>query len=117
MNKNIINIGILLSSSVLSELSSLTAPMIELYTDNLVHKVKMVNSRPFLTQISKAKIGKRQVEISPALISSSIVLKSETCIKLDEAQILVSVVEKIKNSKPLSEEFSKIINDNFWDLI
>lgn len=117
MNKNIITIGVLLSASALCELSSLTAPAIELYTDNLIHKTKTVNPSPLITHISQAQIGKRHVEVSSTLISSNVSVNSGAYTKLDEVQILASVAEKIRNSKPLSEEFSKIIDDNFWDLI
>lgn len=115
MNKNIITIGVLLSASVMTELS---APSFELYADNFAQKSRVTNSRPSLTQISQAKVGKSYVDMTQSLFSfHSLCVKSTTTVQLDEIEILKSVANKIKNSKPLPEEFSKIIDDNFWDLI
>lgn len=118
MNKNIITLGVMVGASVMTNMSSLTSPYVELYSDNLVQKSRSINVRPLLTQISKAKMGKNYLDVSTYLLqSSNISFRSAVIYQLDDAAILASVAQRIKNSKPLSDEFSKIIDDNFWDLI
>lgn len=118
MNKNIITLGVFMSASVMADVSYLTAPSLELYSDNLVQKSRAISSRPYLTQITQAKIGKNYSDISAALVSShNIKIRSAVYNQLDEVEILTAVAQRIMRSNPLPEEFSKIIDDNFWDLI
>lgn len=117
MNKNIITLGFFATVSALADMSSITAPAIEFYTDSLVPKSTNINFRSNLTQVSLTKIGKSTLDISGQLTPSFINTNASININLNDADILASVAQRIKNSKPLDEEFSKIIDDNFWDLI
>lgn len=38
-------------------------------------------------------------------------------IEYTDEEILELVINRIKNSKPMPEEFSKIIDEDFWDLV
>lgn len=118
MNKNIITLGLLASTSVMTNSSLLTTPNFELYSDNLVQKSRMANFRPQYTQISQAKIGNNFPDVSSKIFPyGGINICSAVNIEMDDNSILSSIVQRIKRSKPLPEEFSKIIDNNFWDLI
>ncbi len=115
MNKNIINVSLLLSTSVLTpDMLSLTGPY-ERYSDHLIQYGKeMSQLEDTLTEISlvqeKSKIW---VGISPSEMGSDSMIETI----LSDSDIIDSVVKRIQASKPLPPEFSKIIDDNFWDLI
>lgn len=115
MNKNVINISLLLSTSVLTpEVLSLDSPY-ELYSHNSTQcSRENMQIDEMITEVSlvqeKSKIW---VGISPSTMDGKTLIKAV----LSERDILESVVRKIQESKPLPLEFSKIIDDNFWDLI
>lgn len=119
MNKNIIKIGLLLSTSVMTEMALLTVPTIETYSDNLVQKIKACKGHASLTQLSQTQNSKHYTDASAAVLSqaSGISVRTTLSVQLDDVAILSSVVERIQKSKSLPDEFANIIDDNFWDLI
>lgn len=119
MNRNIIKIGLLLGTSVLANTADLKVPGIDLYADNLVPKARGNNGKMPLSQFSLIQNRKYYIDASSTVFSqtSNVSVRSTLHTKLDDAEILTSVVQRIQESKPLPEEFSKMIDDNFWDLI
>ncbi len=115
MNKNVINISLLLSTSVLTpEVLSLNSPY-ELYSHNSTQCPREnMQIDEIITEVSlvqeKSKVW---VGISPSIMDGQNLVKTFP----SDRDILESVVRKIQASKPLPLEFSKIIDDNFWDLI
>lgn len=114
MNKNIINVSLLLSASVLpSDMLSLTGQY-DSYSDATIQYPKTMSPIDDITQISLIE-EKKSVWFGLSVSGMSRDLKIEEA--LSDMAILESVVQKIKGSKPLEPEFAKIIEDNFWDLI
>lgn len=114
MNKNVINLSLLLSTSVLpSDILSLTGQY-DCYSDVSIQYPKTMNPIDDITQISLIE-EKRSVWSGLSASEMGRYMKIEDA--LSDMAILESVVQKIKGSKPLEPEFAKIIEDNFWDLI
>ena len=118
MNKNIINIGLLLGVSVMTDIPALSAPTIDFYSDNFCPKCREVNNKTSLTLISTTNRPKLYHDGSESINSSlmGVSVRSVLSSELDDAAILMSVVARIEHSKPLPAEYSKMIDDNFWDL-
>ncbi len=119
MNRNIIRVGILLTTSSVMPDIALASPTIDLYSDyHITPKVHSFKDMSGLTQISQVEGGKYIFDTSylvPASINASVSSVSNE--ELDDLAILKSVVKKIQESKPLPAEFSKVIDEDFWDLI
>ena len=114
MNKNVINVSLLLSASVLpSDMLSLTG-LYDNYSDATIQYPKTMSQIDDITQISLIE-EKKSIWFGLSASEMSRDMKIEDA--LSDIVILESVVHKIKGSKPLEPEFAKIIEDNFWDLI
>ncbi len=118
MNKNVIKISLLLGASIMTDIPMLSVPAIDLYADNLCPKGRFINNKESLTLNSNTNRTKLYHDGSESINSLSIGIKVRSVLsaEFDDAAILMSVVERIEQSKPLPAEFSKMIDDNFWDL-
>lgn len=115
MNKNVINISLLLSTSVFTpDMLSLVSPY-DRYSDNLIEYGKeMIQLEDTLTEVSLIQEKSKLWDgISPSEMVSNAMIETIT----SENEIIESVVKRIQACKSLPTEFSKIIDDNFWDLI
>lgn len=117
MNKNIIQVSLLFTASMMSDFS-LTSPTIDLYSDSSTPEVRGTNPKSELTQISQTYLGKHTIDAS-YLISGfdNVSIRSVLADNFEDIDILESLVKKIQNSKPLSAEFSNVIDEDFWNLI
>lgn len=115
MNKNIITVGFLLSASVMSE-SSLTYPAFNTYSDGLYQKVRGITPKSSLNLISQ--VGESSLEMnSPMSPTTDMTVLSALDDDLDDRAILESLIARMKKSKPMPAEFSRIIDEDFWDLV
>lgn len=118
MNKNIIKVGVLLSVSIIPDIS-LTSPVFDLYSDNRMRQVCGFHMKPTLVQISRMQDGQSSLDL-PGLVASAtagISVQSVLTSVSDDYCVLESIVRKIQQGKPIPSEFSMVIDEDFWDLI
>lgn len=117
MNKNIIKVGVLLSASVMSDIS-LTSPVVDLYTDNILQGTHEESVEPVATQMSWTQAG-RGIADATSIVSvvSDMSVRSVLTEELDDLVILESLTKRIQNSKSLPAEFSNVIDEDFWNLV
>lgn len=114
MNKNVINVSLLLSATVLpSDMLSLVGQY-DCYSDHSIQYPKTMTTSDDITQIS---LIEKKKSVWSGLSASEMGCDMKIEDALSDLAILESVVRKIKGSKPLDPEFAKIVEDNFWDLI
>ena len=114
MNKNIITVGILLGASVIPH-DILNSPSLDLYSDTLPQDFHVSKETSILTQ--KTSTSKNIDITSVTSMADNMSVRSILREEQDDKAILESLIAKIKHSKPLPAEFSKVIDEEFWDLI
>ena len=118
MNKNIITMGcLLISSSVISASEGfVSSPNIEFYRDGLRVKVNSNYPKPFLSQRSNISNSVNSLYHFFTSAENDVSIQSVLYSEQEDVDILEKLEKIMEASKPLPSEFSKVIDDDFWDL-
>lgn len=114
MNKNIITVSIILTASIFSD--NVVMPIFERYSDDYI--VNIATKDSYISQISQTTLNGQKSyfdlpHINSAISSKDIILDNQR----DEINILIDIMNRLSQSKPMPTEFSKIVDEDFWELV
>ena len=108
---------LLISSSVISASEGfVSSPNIEFYRDGLRVKVNSNYPKPFLSQRSNISNSVNSLYHFFASAENDVSIQSGLYSEQEDVDILEKLAKIMEASKPLPSEFSKVIDDDFWDL-
>ena len=114
---NVIKVGVLLGSSMLPGVS-LISPAIDFYSGNRMQENWRLAEETALMRISRAQTEGLPLNLGCfASSENGIRVLSVLSSAPDDYSVLESVVRRIQQGVSISPDFSRGIDEDFWDLI